>query len=135
VRRNSKSSFSRPRRKRRGGWRWLLALAVLAAAAWFWWRHEHPTKVVHAPTKAVAPRLRPFIIDPESPADFPRPVRDVFEAQVALARRGFRRVRLTPRPARKRARRFRFFRKYKTCPRPACSTRTRVRGSCSTRRC
>ena len=87
MRRNSKSSSSRPHRKRRGGWRWLLALVVLAAVAWFWWRHEHPTKVVRAPTKAVAPRLRPFIVAPESPADFPRPVRDVFEAQVALARR------------------------------------------------
>jgi lipoprotein-anchoring transpeptidase ErfK/SrfK len=87
VRRNSKSSSSRPRRKRRGGWRWLLALAVLAAAAWFWWRHEQPAKVVPAPAKAVAPRLRPFIVAPESPAGFPRPVRDVFEAQVAMARR------------------------------------------------
>jgi lipoprotein-anchoring transpeptidase ErfK/SrfK len=37
--------------------------------------------------KAVAPRLRPFVVAPESPASFPRPVRDVFEAQVALARR------------------------------------------------
>ena len=35
----------------------------------------------------MAPRLRPFIVAPESPANFPRPVRDVFEAQVALARR------------------------------------------------
>jgi lipoprotein-anchoring transpeptidase ErfK/SrfK len=87
VRRNSKSSSSRPRRKWRGGWRWLLALAVLATAVWFWWRHEHPAKVVHAPTKAVSPRLRPFIVAPESPADFPRPVHDVFEAQVALVRR------------------------------------------------
>ena len=87
MRRNSKSSSSRPRRKWRGGWRWLLALAVLAAAAWFWWRHEQPAKVVPAPAKAVAPRLRPFIVAPESPAGFPRPVRDVFEAQVALARR------------------------------------------------
>jgi len=87
VRRNSKSSLSRPHRKRRGGWRWLLALAVFATVAWFWWRHEHPTKVIRAPTKAVAPRLRPFIVAPESPAGFPRPVRDVFEAQVALARR------------------------------------------------
>ena len=87
MRRNSKSSLSRPHRKRRGGWRWLLALAVFATVAWFWWRHEHPTKVIRAPTKAVAPRLRPFIVAPESPAGFPRPVRDVFEAQVALARR------------------------------------------------
>ena len=81
------SSSSRPHRKRRGGWRWLLALAVLATGAWFWWRYEHPAKVVRAPMKAVAPRLRPFIVAPESPAGFPRPVRDVFEAQVALARR------------------------------------------------
>jgi lipoprotein-anchoring transpeptidase ErfK/SrfK len=87
VRRNSKSSSSRPHRKGRGGWRWLLALAVLAVAAWFWWHHEHPAKAVRAPTKAVAPRLRPFIVAHESPADFPRPVHNVFEAQVALARR------------------------------------------------
>jgi hypothetical protein len=76
-----------PRRKKGGGWRWLLALAVLAAAAWFWWHHEHPAKVIRAPVKALAPRLRPFVVVPESPAGFPRPVRDVFEAQVALARR------------------------------------------------
>ena len=78
------------RRKKHGGsgLRWLLALAIIVLAAWFWWRHEHPIKVVRAPAKAAAPRLRPFIVDPESPAGFPRPVRDVFEAQVALARRG-----------------------------------------------
>jgi len=35
----------------------------------------------------VAPRLQPFIVTHESPADFPRPVRNVFEAQMALARR------------------------------------------------
>jgi lipoprotein-anchoring transpeptidase ErfK/SrfK len=87
VRRNPGFSKLHSRRKKGGGWRWLLALAVLAAAAWFWWCHEHPTKVVRAPAKAAAPRLRPFIVGPESPADFPRPVRDVFEAQVALARR------------------------------------------------
>jgi len=87
VRRNSKSTSSRPHRKRRGGWRWLLVLTVLAAAAWFWWRHEHPAKAVRAPVKAVVPRLQPFVVAPESPADFPRPVRDVFEAQMALARR------------------------------------------------
>jgi lipoprotein-anchoring transpeptidase ErfK/SrfK len=88
VRRNSKSLSSRPHRKRRGGWRWLLALIVVAVVAWFWWRHEHPpTKVVRPPAKAVAPRPQPFVVAHESAADFPRPVRDVFEAQVALARR------------------------------------------------
>jgi lipoprotein-anchoring transpeptidase ErfK/SrfK len=89
VRRNSRSSSSHPHRKGRGGWRWLLALAVLAVAVWLWWRHEHPpTKAVRPPAKAVAPRLQPFVVAHESPADFPRPVRDVFEAQMALARRG-----------------------------------------------
>jgi lipoprotein-anchoring transpeptidase ErfK/SrfK len=89
VRRNSKSSSSRPRRNRRGGWRWLLALAVLAAAAWFWWHHGHPSQKTPAPTATVThkPQLKPFIVAPESPANFPRPVRGVFEAQVALARR------------------------------------------------
>jgi lipoprotein-anchoring transpeptidase ErfK/SrfK len=88
VRRNSNSSSFRPHRKRRGGWRWLLVLAVLAAGAWFWWHHEHPpTKAVRAPVKAVAPHLRPFVVAPELPANFPRPVRNVFEAQVVLARR------------------------------------------------
>jgi lipoprotein-anchoring transpeptidase ErfK/SrfK len=87
MRRNSKSSSSGPRRKRHGGWRWLLTLAVLALGAWMWWRHEHPAKVVRQPVKAVPLRLQPFKVAPESPADFPRPVRDVFEAQMALARR------------------------------------------------
>ena len=88
MRRNAKSSSSRPHRKGRGGWRWLLALAVVAVVAWYWWRHEHPpTKVVRPPVKAVVPRLQPFVVAHESAADFPRPVRGVFEAQVALARR------------------------------------------------
>ena len=89
MRRNSKYSSPRPRRKRRGGWRWLLALAVLATAAWFWWRHEHPSQQkASAPTIITRkPQPKPFVVAPESPADFPRPVRGVFEAQVALARR------------------------------------------------
>jgi lipoprotein-anchoring transpeptidase ErfK/SrfK len=33
------------------------------------------------------PKPKPIVIAPQAPADFPRPVRDVFEAQVALARR------------------------------------------------
>jgi lipoprotein-anchoring transpeptidase ErfK/SrfK len=62
-------------------------LAVIAAGAWFWWRHGHPARVAPQPVKAVPLRLRPFVVAPESPADFPRPARDVFDAQVALARR------------------------------------------------
>jgi lipoprotein-anchoring transpeptidase ErfK/SrfK len=85
------SSSSRPRRKRRGGWRWLLVLAVLAIAAWLWWRHDHPSQTAQKPPVPTIvtrkPQPKPFIVAPESPADFPRPVRNVFEAQVALARR------------------------------------------------
>jgi lipoprotein-anchoring transpeptidase ErfK/SrfK len=88
VRRNSKFSSSRPRRQKRGGWRWLLVLAVLATVAWFWWRHEHPSQKTPAPTIVTRkPQLKPFIVASESPANFPCPVRGVFEAQVALARR------------------------------------------------
>ncbi len=62
-------------------------LVVLAAGAWVWWHHEHPARIVRQPVKPVPLRLQPFIVAPESPADFPRPVRGVFDAQVALARR------------------------------------------------
>ena len=33
------------------------------------------------------PKLKPLVVAPQSPADFPRPAQNVFEAQVALARR------------------------------------------------
>ena len=92
--RNSKSSSYRPRHNRRVGWRWLLALAVLATAAWFWWRHEQPSQTSQTSQKPPAPTIvtrkpqpKPLIVVPESAADFPRPVRGMFEAQVALARR------------------------------------------------
>jgi len=57
------------------------------AGGWFWWHHAHPPRVVRPTPKAVVPRLQPFVVTHESAADFPRPVRDAFEAQVALARR------------------------------------------------
>jgi len=87
VRRNPGFSKLHSRRKKGGGWRWLLALVVVAVVTWFWWHHEHPTKVIRPPVKALAPRLRPFVVVPETPAGFPHPARDVFEAQMALARR------------------------------------------------
>jgi lipoprotein-anchoring transpeptidase ErfK/SrfK len=81
--------------KRGGGFRWMFVLVIIGVAAWFWWRHEHPVKeIVRQPvtaTKApttVKPQSKPPVIARQSPADFPRPVRDVLEAQVALARRG-----------------------------------------------
>ena len=44
--------------------------------------------VVAPPVLPVAkPKPKPIVIAPQTPADFPRPVRNAFEAQVALARR------------------------------------------------
>jgi lipoprotein-anchoring transpeptidase ErfK/SrfK len=77
------------RKKRGGGWRWLVALVIVGAAIWFWREHEHPKKMVHSPVPvAVRPQAQPLTVTRQSPADFPRPVHDVLEAQIALARRG-----------------------------------------------
>jgi lipoprotein-anchoring transpeptidase ErfK/SrfK len=78
------------RRKRRGGGlRWLVALALVATAFWFWREHEQPKKIVRAPAPVTArPQVQPLTVLRQSPADFSRPVHDVLEAQIALARRG-----------------------------------------------
>lgn len=92
---------SSARRRKRGGdfLAVLLLLAVLAGLGWLWWHQKHSAK--KSPLKAVVvtktpadiaksepkKELKPIVIPTASPADFPRPVRDVFEAQVALARR------------------------------------------------
>jgi lipoprotein-anchoring transpeptidase ErfK/SrfK len=92
VPRHSRPKYQTPgarRKKRGGGLRWLMALALIAGAAWFWWRHGHPQKNVPAPkTTVTRPQIKPLIVTPESPTAFPHPARDVFETQVALARRG-----------------------------------------------
>jgi lipoprotein-anchoring transpeptidase ErfK/SrfK len=84
---------ARAQRKKRGGggFRWLLVLvAIIAFAIWFSRWHEHSKKPVRprptVPTRRV--QLKPLVIGRQAPGDFPRPVRSVFEAQVALARRG-----------------------------------------------
>ena len=94
-----KRKFNRlhARRQQRGGggaFRWLLVLVIIGVAAWFWWEHRHPLKKnVRQPVTAakapapVKPPPKPPVIARQSPADFPRPVRDILEAQVALARR------------------------------------------------
>ena len=105
VPRRSRPKYQLPgaRRKRRGGGlRWLAALALLAGAVWFWreQKREHPKKAVPlSPVSApgvvqppaappVRPPVPPLTVSRQSPADFPRPVHDVLEAQIALARRG-----------------------------------------------
>jgi lipoprotein-anchoring transpeptidase ErfK/SrfK len=96
VSRRSRPKYPTPgaRRKRRGGGlRWLLALALVAGAVWLWREHEQPEKIVHvsapAPAPAAArPQVQPLTVSRQSPTDFPRPVHDVLEAQIALARRG-----------------------------------------------
>ncbi len=91
VPRRSKPGYRLPgvRRKRRGrGLPALAVLALLAGGAWFWWRHWPAEKKFRpAPVVSRAPP-KPFVVLRQSPADFPRPAQDVFEAQVALARRG-----------------------------------------------
>jgi len=86
VSRGTRHHSNPVRRKKRGGWVWLLVLVGFALLAWFWWRHEHPRKIARPPT-AVQRRVQPLVLTRQSPGDFPRPVHDVLEAQIALARR------------------------------------------------
>ena len=82
----------------------MLLLAVLAGFGWLWWQGKHPSKKskhktapvpaskVSAPSSSKAEpqkkkEAKPIVVSPSSPTDFPRPVKDVFEAQVALVRR------------------------------------------------
>jgi lipoprotein-anchoring transpeptidase ErfK/SrfK len=72
----------------------LMLLALTVGIGWLWRQQRHqkaifttkPATVVMAPS-AAKPKLKPLIVTPQSVADFPRPAGDVFEAQVALARR------------------------------------------------
>ena len=87
---------------------WIAALALLAVLSWLWWQ-SGKSKATGSPRQPAAATTKPAIA-PEPPAvpprsnviaqplarpatppqaaGFPRPVRDVFELQVALARNG-----------------------------------------------
>jgi lipoprotein-anchoring transpeptidase ErfK/SrfK len=85
--------MSAQRKKSGGSFGWAWLLAAIAVAAWFAWRHAHPKKTVRAPAKPAMttpakPQPKPILVARQLPKDFPRPVHDVFEAQVALVRRG-----------------------------------------------
>ena len=79
----------------------LLLLAILGGLGWLWWHQKHLKKhaakistknsvaVVSVPplvAEKTKPIPKPLVIAPPATADFPRPVRDLFEAQVALVR-------------------------------------------------
>jgi lipoprotein-anchoring transpeptidase ErfK/SrfK len=87
VPRDTRLHSARERRQKPGGWGWLLVLAALALVAWLWWRHEQPRKMVRPTTPAAVRQPQPLILTRQSPVDFPRPVHNVLEAQMALARR------------------------------------------------
>ena len=76
----------------------LLLVAVIGGAVWLWWHEKHPAKKSkHQPTSVAVvssvakperkKEIKPIVIAPQPPADFPRPVQNALEAQVALARR------------------------------------------------
>ncbi len=85
---------ARRRKKRGGGVFWVAALALVAGVFWFWRAHEHLIKIppaapVPKPVRSTAKPPAPLLTaSRQVPADFPRPIRDVLEAQIALARRG-----------------------------------------------
>jgi lipoprotein-anchoring transpeptidase ErfK/SrfK len=79
--------YARPK-KRGGGFRRLIFLILIAGTICYFWRHGHFKKSVLEKTTVSQPQPKPFIVLRQSPADFPRPVHDIFEAQVSLARRG-----------------------------------------------
>jgi lipoprotein-anchoring transpeptidase ErfK/SrfK len=78
----------------------LLLLAILAGLGWLWLQQKHPKHKAHkissvnslavatSPLPVEKLKPKPIIIAPQTAAEFPRPVRDVFEAQIALVRRG-----------------------------------------------
>ncbi|MEY4918420.1 MAG: hypothetical protein RL616_2333, partial [Verrucomicrobiota bacterium] len=80
----------------------LLLVVILGGLGWLWLQQKHPKQHAKISTKnSVAaitvpavvaekpkPIPKPLVIAPQATADFPRPVRDVFEAQVALVRQG-----------------------------------------------
>jgi lipoprotein-anchoring transpeptidase ErfK/SrfK len=78
------------RKKRGGGFHIFVFFALIAGVLCFFWRRENQKTVLVPVVKSapVKPQLKPIVVVQQSPADFPRPVIDVLEAQVALARRG-----------------------------------------------
>jgi peptidoglycan hydrolase-like protein with peptidoglycan-binding domain len=89
-----------PRRKKRGGtFYWLLAVGLAVLAAWLWWHSGKTARpqpkgnasapATNASIRAVAPLPLPETKPAAAPSNsFPRPVQNVFEAQMALIGEG-----------------------------------------------
>jgi lipoprotein-anchoring transpeptidase ErfK/SrfK len=69
----------------------LLLLAIIGGLGWHWWQQKHPSKknsiAVQKASVTAQKKLVPLVIAPEPTNGVAHPARDVFEAQVALARR------------------------------------------------
>jgi lipoprotein-anchoring transpeptidase ErfK/SrfK len=98
VARSSKAIYQTARPKNRGGFGWLILFLLVAGGLYLLLKREHSAKAashvimgpaVNLPAKAPVFKTppAPLVITPQSPSDFPRPVHDVLEAQIALARR------------------------------------------------
>jgi lipoprotein-anchoring transpeptidase ErfK/SrfK len=100
VRRRLKKYQLRSSRKRAGNFLyWLFALALAASLAALWWKagRPHPVQSEFTPVPAArpaAPVVRPaapppvFITPINQSTAWPRPVQNVFEAQLALVQQG-----------------------------------------------
>ncbi|HVU26621.1 MAG TPA: L,D-transpeptidase [Verrucomicrobiae bacterium] len=89
--RRPKSKYQTPfeRRKRHGGnFLWLIVLILAAGVIYFFWRHKHSVKIAPVKPAIVKTPPKPVVVSRQLPTDFPRPVHDILEAQIALARRG-----------------------------------------------
>ena len=77
---------------------WLLALVLAAVLAALWWKAGHPPQpapkprpvAVSAPAQGVAPKPAPVPVTAfnATSSEWPRPVQNVFEAQLALVQQG-----------------------------------------------
>lgn len=88
--RRPKPKYNSKSRLPSGRFGWLVILILTGFLIYYSLHHEHAKKTaLSAPPKpsAAKPPPAPFTVSQQSPSDFPRPPHDIFEAQVALARR------------------------------------------------
>jgi lipoprotein-anchoring transpeptidase ErfK/SrfK len=87
----AKPKYQMTYRKKGNGYGWLILFVLIAGAAYLVWPHKHLKKTgtaISVPVITSKPAPQPFVLTAQAPSDFPRAPHDIFEAQVALARRG-----------------------------------------------